>query len=244
MSTQIRKPDHHFKAYYEDNSLLIQFMIVEFVHTVQLAARLKALVSEHFNSEGSSQSGLANAKQILEHLIRYHRHQEPSSYSRWTKGCLTKLKEYCELFSSNSLHEEKHPINLHMSAHQALLNAIHAQELLNSLIINPYIPNSEGVLNLLPIKRILGSFQSKINQLIRYFPQVITPFWDDENVILCLLRNRPLLLDIYGADFIDKRFKWPVNTNELVQLLSTRYQARGFDSIFSTIQQLFEADNG
>ena len=204
VSTQIRTPDHHFRAYYEDNSLLIQFMIVEFVQTAQLTARLNTLIQEHFESKQSSPPNLSNLKQILEQLIRYHPHHEPSSYSRWTKGSLTKLKEYCELFSSNSSYQNKEHVRLHMSAHQALLNAIHAQELLNSLTINPYIPNSEDILNFLPISRTLSSFQNKINRLIGLFPRLMKPFLNNENVILCMLRLRQPFIDIYGSDFIDK----------------------------------------
>lgn len=240
MPTQIRTPDHHFRAYYEDNSLLIQFMIVEFVHTAQLTAKLNSLIQEHLCSKNSSPHNLSNLKQILEQLIRYHPHHEPSSYSRWTKGSLTKLKEYCELFSSNSSYQNKEHIRLHMSAHQALLDAIHAQELLYSLIINPYIPNAEHILNFLPISRTLAAFQNKINRLIRYFPRLMNPFLNNENVILCLLRLRQPFIDIYGADFVDKRFKWPVNTHDLIQFLSKRYQERGFDSLLPTLQQYQE----
>ena len=118
MFTQIRKPDRHFRAYYEDNALLIQFMIVEFVHTAQLTIRLNALIEKHLSIKQISLNGIQDVKHILGLLIHAHPPQHPHSHSRWTKGSLLKFKEYCEIYSLNSAHQNKQHINLHMSAHQ------------------------------------------------------------------------------------------------------------------------------
>ena len=68
----------------------------------------------------------------------------------------------------------------------------------------------------------------------------MSPYWDNENVILCLLRIRQSLIDIYGEDFIDKRLKWPAKSKELLEFLSQRYRERGFESLLPTIQQFHE----
>lgn len=236
MSTQIRTPEHKFRSYCKDNSLLIQFMIVEFVHTAQLTAKLSVLSEEYFSAKKPSLSGLPHLKQGVAQLLCNYPQQNSSSHSRWTKGPLTKLKEYCQIFSCNSSHQNKPQINLHMAAHQALLNTVHLHELLNSLTVNPSIPNSGTLLNLLPIRRTFDTFQARMNQVIRYFPSVLHPFWTNENVLLCLLRKRSWFLDIYGPDFFDKRFKCPVKAKELYQFLTQRFQERGYDSLIPMIQ--------
>ena len=50
MLTQIQGPNHHFNAFYEDNSILIQFIVEEFIQSHQLIFRMKALIQEHLDS--------------------------------------------------------------------------------------------------------------------------------------------------------------------------------------------------
>ena len=244
MVKPIQGPSSHFNSYHDDNSLLIQFMIVESAHSFQLAIKLNTLIQEHFDLQKPSSSLLSDLKRILEQLITHHPQQESSSHSRWTKGSLTKLKEYCELFSRNSSHQNKHHTTLHMTAHQALLNAVHLQELLNFVMINPAASDSAPLLNLEPFKRTFKAFQTQINRLIRHFPKVLKPFLENENVILCLMRTRQSLIQIYGSDFIDKQFKWPVKSKKMMDYLCHCYEKRGFETLLPTIRQMQEAEKG
>lgn len=241
MFTQISGPHHHFSAYYEDNSLLIQFMMVEFIQTYQLTFQIKTLIHEHLDSNEKSNSVLHSLSHILGQLVGHFPHQGRSSFSRWAKGSLTKLKEYAEQFSRNSSHQNKQHVNLHMATHQAWLTALHNLELLNSLSMNPYTPNSDAILLLLPLKRTFNTLQIRFNQVIRHIPRVMREYWNNENVILCLLRKRAQFIEIYGSDFLYKRLKWPVKTKELAQLLVERYQARGFEALLPTIQQILDS---
>jgi hypothetical protein len=237
--TKNRGPGHHFSAFYEDNALLIQFVVNEFIQSYQLTLKIKLLVQEHLDSHPPSDALIFGLIQILGQLVGCPPQQErPSSISHWTKGPLTKFKEHCEQFSRNSLHQNKQHVDLHMAAHQAWLISLHTLELLNSLTLNPYVANPKTILFLSPLKRAFQHLQIRINQIIRYIPRIMNVYWNNENVLLCLLRKKELLTEIYGPDFLHKRFKWPLKTAELIQLLIERYQARGFDSLLPTIQQL------
>ncbi len=241
MFTQIRRPDHHFSAFYEDNSLLIQFILEEFVQSYQLTSQMKILIQESLKSKEGLNSLASSLIQILGQLVGYLPQQERFPFSRWTKGSLTKFKEYCEQFSHNSSHQNKLHFNLHMASHQAWLTAIHNLELLNSLHISSYTPNSRTILFFHPLQRAFHSLQLRFTQISRYIPRVMHAYWNNENVILCLLRKKALLTEIYGSDFLYKRFKWPMKTSDLSQLLVQRYQARGFEALLSSIQHILES---
>lgn len=240
--TQIGRPNHHFSAFYEDNSILIQFIVEEFIHSYQLTFQIKTLIQERFDSTERLNSLSLSLIQILGQLIGCLHHQERSSLSRWTRGSLTKFKEYCEQFSRNSSHQNKQHINLYMAAHQAWLIATYNLELINSLYTNPSIPDSKSILFLLSLKRALQNFQMRFNQISRYIPRILNEFWNNENVIYCLLRKKDLLAEIYGYDFLYKRFKWLKKTSDAIELLISRYQARGFEALLPSIQHLFESE--
>lgn len=241
MFTEISGPDQHFNAYYEDNSLLIQFIMAEFVRVHQLTSQLKTLTQEHLDSDQSSRTILHSLLQILGKLLGCFPQQKNSTFSGWTKGSLTKLREYSEQFSRNSSHQKRQHVNLHMATHQTWLAAIHYLELIRSLCINPYTQNSDTILLLLPLKRAFNSLQIRFNQVIRSFPRIMNEYWNNENVILCLLRKKALFVDIYGPHFLFKHFKWPVKTHDLIQLLIQRYQLRGFEALLPTIQQIVDS---
>lgn len=243
MFTQIRGPDQHFSAFYKDDSILIQFIVEEFIKSHQLTLKINTLIQQRLDTNLTLESLCCALKQILSQLVGCLSQQEGSSFSRWSKGSLTKFKEYCEQFSCNSMRRNKQHTSLHMAAHQAWLTAIHNLEILNSLYSSSYISNAEVVLFLVPFRRTFRDLQMRIDQISRYIPRVMRAFWNNENVILCLLRKKALLTEIYGANFLHNRFKWPMKTSELIELLVQRYQARGFEALLPTIQHLHELED-
>lgn len=242
MSTQIREPNHHFSAFYEDNAILIQFIVEEFIRSHQLALKIKSLIQEYLDSPQALNSLSLPLIQILNQLVGCLSQKERASFSRWTKGPLTKFKEYCEQFSRNSFHQNKQHVNLHMAAHQAWQMALYNLELLNSLYVNSSISISESLLFLLPLKRAFHHLQVRLHQISRYISHAMGAYWNNENVIVCLLRRKDLLTEIYGSDFLYKRFKWPMKAAELIELIINRYQSRGFGPLLPTIQHLFEPE--
>lgn len=241
MLTQIQGPDRHFTAFYKDNALLIQFMIEEFIQSYPLTMQINTLIQERLDSIQNLNTVSFSLIQILGRLIGAPSQQENSFFSSWTKGPLTKLKEYCEQFSSNSAHKNKQYVNLHLAAQHTWMLAVNNFEMLLSLSANPNPQNPSSMLFLLPLERAFQRLQRHFNQISRYIPRVTTAFWNNENVILYLFRKKSLLEEIYGSDFFYKRFKLSKKYPELIELLIKRYEARGFENLLPTIQYLFES---
>ncbi len=137
MFTQIREPDYHFSAFYKDDTILIQFILEEFIQSYQLNCQIQELLKRRLDLVESASSFSTSLLSILNQLIGHPPYLERSSFSYWAKGSLTKFKEYCEQFSRNSLYQNKQYVNLHMTVHQAWLLAMDNLELLNSFTIKP-----------------------------------------------------------------------------------------------------------
>jgi len=160
--TQIREPNAHFSPFYEDNSILIQFILEEFIHVHQSILQIKKLLQQSIDSTEPLPPLSLSLIQIFEKLVGSPPHQERSSLSRWTRGSLTKFKEYSEHFSRNSSYRNKQHVNLHLAAHHAWLRAIYNLEILNSLYSNPYIPNSHSPLFFASLNAFLSAFRNAI----------------------------------------------------------------------------------
>lgn len=238
MFTKSQDQGQHFSNFYGDNDLLIQFIMVELLHIYRFTFQIKAFLHDRSDSTNDIDSFLLPLTQMLTQLIGNLPQQEESALTRWTNGSLTRFKEYCERFSSNSSHQNKLHVRLHLAAHQAWLTAVHATELLNSLQTTTYKINTRKILPMPSIKRAFNTLQMRFNRVIRYIPKILKMYWDNENVILCLLRKKKQFTEIYGTDFLYKRFNWPIQMKELIALLAKRYLDRGFEAILPTIEQI------
>jgi hypothetical protein len=241
MSPLVPGSNRHFYHYYEDNSLLVQFIIVEFIQTHHLIFQIKTLIQNHLDSVHIPQSIVPSLMHVFSQLVGCLSQQERVFFSRWTKGSLTKLKEYCEQFARNSNYQNKQQIKLHLAAHQTWLAAIYYLELLYSLQVT-HDPQSQTYF-LLPLKRVFQTLQRRFNQVMRSIPHVMSPYCKNENVILCLLRKKAPLAKIYGDDFLYKSFKWSFEPKELSQLLIQCYEARGFQSILPMVKEILKEED-
>lgn len=239
MLIQIEGPNQHFNAYYKDNSLLIQFIIAEFVQTYQLTNQLKALIQKHLNSLPTTDSAFPSLFQVLGQLVGGLSPYEclSLSISSWQKGSLTKLKEYCEQFLRNSQDANKQFIYFHTAVHRAWLSALQNLEFLNSLQPT-YAQAQKSTFFHLSFKRSFETLQIHFNQVVQRLPRLIQAYWNHENIVLCLLRKKIHLTEIYGPDFWVACFKWPLSSDQLSHSLTQYYQKRGYEALVSMIQQL------
>lgn len=245
MLTQIRGSSHHFAPFYQDNSILIQFVIEEFILVYQLISRINALNQNDLDyiNETENEHSLSNSLVLaLKQLIGGGDHQELSSSTSWTRGSLTKLKEYCEQFSRNSSQLQRHSIHLHLAAHQTWLMAMHSFELLKSLQTNCCAKSSGRNFILQSLKRSFHRLLMRFNQLSRYMSRALGHYCNDENVMYFLLRKKELLSEIYGQDFLSKYFKGTKKGSNLIDMLLNRYQARGFETLLPSIQTHYESE--
>lgn len=228
----------HFNAFYIDNSILIQFMIEEFIRSYQLHTDIQSAFQEQLNSPQNLNHSSSTLVQLFNQLVGSTSIQNNSTASSWSKGPLTKFKEYCELFSRNTSHQNNQNITLHLAANHAWLHALYSLELANFCQDNTRHHTSESQIIFLSLKQGLAELKKKINQIYRFLPRYITPYQNNENVVLCLLRRKELLDKIYATDFINKQLKWSMNISDLKKLLLQRYKDRGFVHLLPMIQEL------
>lgn len=230
MLIKLKTSNQHFNTYYQDNPLLIQFIILEFLNTFHLAAKIQMSTNKCFESD----QALIEASFLLSHYF----HQllgtfsEHRSHSKGLKGPLTKLRHYAFHFSKNG-REEIHQI-LYNSTHQLWISALHNLEIFNTLM-----HGHQKKEKILIIKRNLAYFFSRVNSISKHIPRVLCTFHDNENVMFFLFRKKELLAEIYGPNFIKKIFKASLKKSgvkqDVIQLLMQRYIKRGFGHLVSSI---------
>ncbi len=233
MFTQIRKPNQHFNAYYYDDQILIQFIISELILTNELAWQIKKLADTGLQSIQALRESAHSLFHKVNQLLGSASDNERLSTSRWEKGPLTKLKNYCEQLSRNHLHQNKNSINLYNYTHQAWLMALHNLELLSILqcsMTNLFI--------LLTIKKDLSHLNRCLKKVIKQIPYILSLYKDNENVLFFLLKKRDILAKIYGSHFIDTFFESSTRVEDTLDFLIQRYMKRGFTDIIPLIHQI------
>lgn len=236
------KSNHPFRAFFEDNSILIQFILEEFIQSHQMMITMAGYFQTSATSPSTVDDDYSSLIGLLQRLIGHHPGRDQSSFPYASKGPLTKLKEYSHQFSLNLAHHHKCHVNLHSAANQAWFLAIDNLELLNHLKIQSLSPNGNPKPLLKRRKNPFNRLMRNLNHITQSIPQVMNAFSNNENVILCLLRKKKAFINIYGEDFLYKRFKWPKESSKLIDLLIVRYQSRGFETLLPTLIDLKKED--
>jgi hypothetical protein len=233
--TKIKGPNQHehFNPYYKNNPVLIQFVITEFVTTHQLVCQIKRLSIKDLQSTLALEECIQSLFQYVNQLLGSAVNHEHPAISRWTKGPLTKLKNYCEQFSKNTQNQNKCHLDLYNYVHQAWLSAVENLELLNILQESLTIPFPQSAF--IATKRALNQLDTRLNHIAKQIPRVLSAYKDNENVLFFLLRKKEHLSEIYGSDFISKIFK--CFSRKSTQLIVQRYLERGFAHLLPAIHQ-------
>ncbi|WP_068470217.1 hypothetical protein [Candidatus Protochlamydia phocaeensis] len=235
MLTQIQEPDQHFNAYYQDNSLLVQFVVAEFVCTHQLICQIKYLADSCLLSIDLFEDSLHSFFQFFSQLLGQPSRHDPLFISGWTKGPLTKLKDYCEQFSYNQSNLDHLHLTLHSHVHRAWLKAMYYLEFIHSLKTCKPSQNPTALLS--HLRRTINSLHSCLNSMTKQIPRVVNLYVDNENVLFFLLRKQKQLATIYGIEGTAKFFKALAKKQATHQLLSDRYKLRGFDHLLDKINR-------
>lgn len=222
MLIQTNKQKRNIRSYTSNNSLLVQFILSEFIAVHQLTKKLQT------QTPLNTASAHALLK-VLNQLLGVGAENERPATSRWTKGPLVKLHHYCRQLYVNGDHKDKSHSLLYHYVHKTWLIALHNWEVLHAYQTNE-IPSSM----LAMIQKSVKQLQTRLTQMAKPIARVVRPFDQDENVIFFLFRKKNELEDVFGADFIKKLLKLP--PTELFQLLQQRLTHRGFDHLLPTIQ--------
>jgi len=237
VNTLLDRPLHHFNAYYQDNALLIQFIVAEFIETHQLIHDVIQMSLQVLEAPYQLSYCLMPLCQKVNELIGYCASRQSALASQWIKGPLTQLKSYSEQFSANTYHQNKHHVNLSLGINQLWLATLHFLELLNHLQ-TALKKVQEASSYFLLVKRAFQAFQGRANRIPRLILKALTSYIDNENVVYCLLRKKTQLTEIYGHLFMSKLFKGSLASKKLLKLLLNRYQARGYETHLHSFEHL------
>ncbi len=225
---------NHFNAYYHDNSLLIQFVVTEFVHTHQLSLQIRQWAHTQLQSSDMEESCIIPLLGYMSQLLGTMSHQDKLSITHWTKGPLTKLREYCEQFSRNELHRDKKGMLLHQYVQQAWLSALQNLDLLKQIQEPQFPPLSASICQ--SVKRRLFQLDRQLKLIAQQLPRVVKSYHNNENVLFFLLRKSGLLSQVYGPYFMKDIFKAAFKKEQdWISLLTHRYTERGFQHLLPFI---------
>lgn len=232
MLKKVQEPSQHFKAYYQENSILMQLMISEFFEIHQIACNI-------FKLEKSKES--VQPKEYIGHLFQYLKemfgesNDHGLSISRWSRGPMSRMQEYCEHFSRNSTDLNKPHLNLLSILHESWLCAKHNLELIYSLN-SCYNENKFSVI-LFRIHRAVHSLLIRIQLTTKHLFNCLKTYNDDENVIFFLLRKKEFLIKIYGIDQFNQLLLFFAKNQNLASFLIKRFKARGFEQLLPVIKK-------
>ena len=226
MLKEIEEPNQHFNAYYQDNALLIQLILNEFLAVQQLADQIHLLSLEQCKNPMDFLSQLSS---YLTQLIGNNVNEESIIAS--SKGCLTKLKNYCYQFSKNDNFKTRAIFPLYHTIYRTWSSALHTLEFLN-LLLNPHTTPTSSSLH--KVRLSVSRFQNLLKHFSKNLPKITHLFWENENVMLFLLKKKEKLMIIYGSEFIEKFFKTSVKKQQIIHLISQNYTQRGFGHLVSS----------
>lgn len=205
---KMEKVHQHFNAYFLDNRLLIQFIVVEFLTVYSQVYQLK------------QKSHLLSASPVLfDELLPQITHSIatlqgiPSENSRpwgseWKTGALTKLKKYCEQLSVNTFHQNKIHFQMHKNVFRAWICCLHCFEMIKGLqpSVSPFTSTFRPIV-VAPLHHALASMNTSLNSVSKLLLKALREFINDEMVVSFLHKRKQELCAIYGphaiADFIN-----------------------------------------
>ncbi len=211
--------------YGNDNAILLQLALVAFIENFQVTTKIKSLTT-------NENCCTDNILPLFNFLVNEHTTFPILFFSSINhNNSLKKLKIYCEQIVNNIGYENFVYQNLYNIVSQLVLSVLHIIELFKEkqLLKNSKI-NSYG-------QTEFSLFWNYFNQLTIFFPKIFHGYWDNENVIFCLMRHKEILIEIYGKDFLKQHFASPFSIQQILTLLLERYSKRGFESVLPSIRQ-------
>lgn len=222
----------HVNTYHHNNSLLLQFLLVEFLEAFTEIQRLDILQKRTPlpNHEATSRQKESEREQIeasLAKLVGSTRDYMRLFSWNFSEGLLVKLKTYCTLFLQNAEGNEKELIAMQHYAEkiwQACLLAIDALH---------ETPQERA-----PLVASLDKACSSMHRFSKLAARLIHQFREDENVIFFVVRHHQRFDRLYGNRFVYKLLNrmYQKGLRETQQVLVKKYTERGFDNILPIIQ--------
>lgn len=207
---------HPTKPYYQQPSLLLQFILLDLAAAYQLILRLEEFVSNQSDDTLQQPIDSPLGKNMRERLFPLC----------GAEGHLEKLKQHCALLLC-LLGLQEEVISLDRSAQQAGFLSTHCLELLPELTLQAWL-------------HTLDQLKQNVRQMALLIKQIVLQFHDDENLIFFLLRHQIALDTLYATAFVETILHEMFPEKNLMQVsdfLIMRYTQRGFDYLADQINQ-------
>lgn len=223
----------HVNSYHQNNSLLFQFILAEFLEAYTEIQRLDALCSRTPSPLPSDELTCRQAENnfhliqpVLTKLVGSTRDYMRLFSWNVSEGILSKLRTYCSLFLQNADTDEKELIAIQHYADKIWQNCLLAVDALHE------VPQDRNQLF-----ASLEKSSSAMQRFAKLIPRLIHQFRNDENVIFYILRNHKTFDQLYGNRFVVKLFLkvYPKGLKDAQLLLLKKYTDRGFENILPSI---------
>lgn len=227
----------HVNSYHQSNSLLFQFILLEFIEAYTEIQSLDQL--RHRPSPLPQEGSVAHQPNPLYDpfsmaLIKLT--GSPKDHMRlfswnFSEGLLSKLRSYCTLFLQNVDAHEKELLAIQHYVDKTWQSCMQAIEAIQNS------PKDRPIL-LVALDKANAAMQRLAKLIARLIPQ----FRDDENVIFYVLRHHQIFDQLYGQRFTAKLMGkiYPKGLKEVQLLLTRKYQERGFDNLTSVISTVIK----
>lgn len=223
----------HVNSYHQNNSLLFQFILVEFIEAFTEIQKIDALCSRTPSPLPSGEhayrqieNNIPTIQMTLSKLVG-----PTGDYMRlftwnFSEGLLSKLRTYCSLFLQNADTDEKELIAIQHYAEKVWQSCLQATDALQE------IPQDRPA-----VFTALEKSSSAMQRFAKVIVRLIHQFRDDENVIFFIVRNHKIFDKLYGNRFITKLFTkiYPKGLKDVQQLLIRKYTERGFENVLPSI---------
>lgn len=223
----------HVNSYHQNNSLLFQFILTEFLEAYTEIQQLDALCSRIPTPLPPEESAYRQAENNM-HLIQKTLTKlvgPTRDYMRlfswnFSEGVISKLRTYCALFLQNADTDEKELIAIQHYADKIWQNCLQAADALHEM------PQDHTQLF-----TALEKSSSAMQRFAKLITRLIHQFRNDENVMFYILRNHKTFDKLFGNRYIIKLFSkvYSKGLKEAEHLLIRKYSGRGFENILPSI---------
>lgn len=235
MTSTIGRNPRPSASYITDNSLLFQFILIEFIEAFSEVQRLDVLCHRKPSTlSDASGKGLdcettrKTIETILTKLAGSARDYMRLFSWNFGDGLLGKLKTNCSLFIHNAVSDEKEMIALQHYADKMWQGCLQATD-----SFREEVREYEAFFS--AVDKTSNSMQRFAKQMAR----IALQFREDENVVFCILRYKESLDKLYGSRFVAKLLcrMFPKGMRDALNFLSQRYAERGFENVLPVLAE-------
>lgn len=223
----------HVNSYHHNNSLLFQFILIEFLDASAEIQRFSSL-GESRSTAQPPEDEISSQQQRIDHQIiettLVNLVGSTKDYMRliswnFSEGILAKLRTYCSLFLADT--DAKESAAIQHYAEKIWQHCLQATNIVH-----------ESPQDLPALYTLLKKSIAEMQRFSKVIIRLIYEFKQDENVIFFILRHQKSFDKLYGNRFVAKLCSqlYPKGIKDALHLLVTKYTKRGFENMLPAIR--------